>query len=74
MTWVADSPEPVVDRARSEYLEMPGLRLTARQAARLWALSVDDSTRILTALTESGFLCRDDEGMFVRRGSCPRCS
>jgi len=36
-------PQPVVDdvvrrRAEAEYLEMPGLKLTAQQASRLWHL------------------------------------
>jgi hypothetical protein len=32
-----DVPAALVSRVRSEYLEMPGLRLTTWQAACLWA-------------------------------------
>ena len=28
----------ILDRVQSEFLEMPGLRLTSAQAARLWSL------------------------------------
>ena len=32
----------MVRRVRTEFLEMPGLRLTFAQAMRLWGLSEDD--------------------------------
>jgi hypothetical protein len=46
----------LLDIVRGEYLEMPGLRLTRRQARRLWAL--DDATceAMLTTLQDAGFL------------------
>ncbi len=74
MAGKSESSESLVDRARGEYVEMPGLRLTVSQAARLWAVPVDESARVLDALAERGFLCLNDQGMFVRRGRCPRCS
>ncbi len=59
-------------RIRGEYAEMPGLTLTAPQAARLWNLSASQSQRVLSALVDSGFLVRDARGGYRRRG-CPRC-
>jgi DNA-binding IclR family transcriptional regulator len=53
-------------RVRSEFLEMPGLRLTPAQAARLWALDRSTSERILDGLTAAGFLLRNREGAYVR--------
>lgn len=63
----------LIERVRAEYREMPGLRLTARQAARLWRIEADHSESILQALVADGFLARTDRGAYVRRG-CPRCS
>ena len=62
-------PEPFNDalrRATAEFLEMPGLKLTAAQAARL--LSVDEVLcgRVLTALVESRFLAETSSARFVR--------
>jgi len=54
------------DRIRGEFLEMPGLRLTPTQAARLWALDHQLSQRILDALTSNGFLARTAEGRYLR--------
>ena len=56
-------------RARSEFLEMPGLQLTARQAQRLWALDGEICSAILAHLTASGFLGQTADGSFVRRTS-----
>ena len=50
---------PVCRRVQGEYLEMPGLRLTSAQAARLWAMDRLASERILDALTQVGFLSRN---------------
>ena len=53
-------------RVRGEFLEMPGLRLTAAQAARLLALDRRTSESILEGLTAAGFLLRNREGAYVR--------
>jgi hypothetical protein len=47
-------------------LEMPGLRLTVAQAARLWALDQTTSAQILSMLTATGFLWRNPTGAYVR--------
>ena len=59
--------DTLIDRVRAEFLEMPGLRLTPWQAARLW--SIDDTTALalLRSLTDAGFLSRTVSGAFVRR-------
>lgn len=51
---------------RSEFLEMPGLRLTAAQAARLWSLDRPTAVRVLDALTATGFLLRNRQGAYLR--------
>lgn len=56
-----------------EFTEMPGLTLTLAQAARLWAVTPEQSERVLSDLVASGFLMRDVRGAYRRRG-CPRCS
>lgn len=53
-------------RVRSEFLEMPGLRLTPAQGARLWAVDRRTSDRILDGLTVAGFLFRNREGAYLR--------
>ena len=53
-------------RIRGEFLEMPGLRLTAAQASRLWAMDRTLSSSILEGLTSAGFLARTREGAYLR--------
>ncbi len=60
-------------RVRGEYLEMPGLRLTPAQAARLLGLEPQVCCDVLAILVAEGFLGRTQDGCFVRRGACPRC-
>jgi hypothetical protein len=55
----------LLPRIRGEFREMPGLRLTLAQAARLWSLEVDVCRSALTALVDRGWLaCRD--GVYAR--------
>ena len=54
----------LVRRIRGEYLEMPGLRLTARQAQRLFGLDATICEEVLAGLLQSGFLSRTVDGMF----------
>jgi hypothetical protein len=55
----------LVRRVRGEFLEMPGLRLTPAQAARLWALDRGTSEQILDGLAMAGFLLRTREGAYL---------
>jgi hypothetical protein len=62
----APSPSPqLVARMRSEYLEMPGLRLTVLQARRLWAIDAVTCAAALNALQAEGFLARTRDGAYV---------
>ena len=48
----------LLNRVRSEFLEMPGLRLKVEQAQRLWNLDRTSCERLLASLVEMKFLCR----------------
>jgi len=48
-------------RCRGEFLEMPGMRLTLRQAARLWGIEAALCESLLNALVDSGFLRKTGE-------------
>jgi hypothetical protein len=61
--------ETIVRRARAEYLEMPGLRLTCAQAQRLWGLDRHTCDELLTTLTRAHFLARTRDGSFVLSAS-----
>ena len=54
-----------------DYLEMPGLRLTASQGSRLWTLPVDLCRVTLDALVTTGFLVKSDLDCYKRRGTKP---
>lgn len=58
-------PEDLLDRIRAEYREMPGLRLTVGQAARLWGLGSTTCERLLEVLVRTGFLFRAQDGAFI---------
>lgn len=57
--------EDVRRRAEAEYLEMPGLKLTPQQAARLWHLDTAASARLLDSMVEAGVLYRAKDGGYV---------
>ena len=63
-----DNPALVqrVQRVRSEFLEMPGLRLTPQQAARLWHLDPARCQEIIEVLVGSAFLRWTGRGALVR--------
>ena len=61
--------ETILRRARAEYLEMPGLRLTSAQAQRLWGLDGRTCDELLTTLTQAHFLARTRDGSFVLSSS-----
>src|SRR5262245_5863785 len=56
----------LIHRARGEFLEMPGLRLTFQQAQRLWGLDEDTCASLLETLVVSGFLVRSDDEQYAR--------
>ena len=61
----------ILRRIAAEYDEMPGLRLTAAQAQRLFWLREDVCLRVLDELVNAGVLRRDGNGVFLRRGVEP---
>jgi hypothetical protein len=64
--------EEVLRRIQGEFLEMPGLTLTAAQAQRLWGLDRDLCGSLLAALVEAKFLRMTREGFYVRtEGATP---
>ena len=60
-----DGIRPLLRRVRSEFLEMPGLRFTPDQAARLWSLDRPTSDHILEGLATAGFLSRNRNGAYL---------
>ena len=63
----------VSDRVRAEFHEMPGLRLTARQAARLFSIERAECEGLLRSLVATGVLACED-GAFSLPGSGRRCA
>ena len=51
---------------RAEYLEMPGLALTRRQAQRLWGLSPDVCDVVFDSMVAARFLRRMHGDAFIR--------
>ena len=57
--------EHLLRRIQSEFREMPGLRLTCRQAQRLWDLDQLVCESLLAALVDVRFLVERD-GIFLQ--------
>ena len=53
----------LVQRLREEFEEIPGLRLTVREASRFWALD-EPTCGVLRELTAEGVLARSVDGRF----------
>jgi len=66
MTAEAETTALMLWRIRGEFLEMPGLRLTSEQAARLWHVDVATCTIVLSRLVSDRFLSRTRSGAYVR--------
>lgn len=61
--------EDLLNCVRGQYIEMPGLRLTLAQAARLLDLDQDLARTVLATLVASGFLILTSSGKYCRRQS-----
>jgi hypothetical protein len=70
MTPVAND---LLNRAKQEYVEMPGLVLTVRQASRLWNLDAGVCHALLSTLLREEFLAQTREGAYLRRDSGNSC-
>jgi hypothetical protein len=60
----SEAMSPLALRVHGEYREMPGLRLTVRQAARLFSVGLDVADAVLDELHRAAILARSDEGAF----------
>lgn len=58
--------EDLLRRVRSEFVEMPVLRLTEPQARRLWGLDHTSCAMLLDTLVQGRFLIRTRDGAFLR--------
>jgi hypothetical protein len=55
-----------LERLRGEFIEMPGLRLTVKQAQRLCGVEPTICQPILDALVDVKFLCVKSDGSYAR--------
>jgi hypothetical protein len=77
--WQIRSPERMPDwlwhatvtRVRSEFDEMPCLRVTPAQARLLFGLPGSASDWILNRLAGEGFLTQTPDGQYIRRSTAP---
>jgi hypothetical protein len=58
--------QQTVDRLRAEFMEMPGLRLTASQIQRLCGIDHTTCTTVLDSLVTVNFLCAKADGTYAR--------
>ena len=58
--------DEVLRRVQGEFLEMPGLRLTVRQASRLWGIDEGACRRVIDALIGASFLRWTTSGAVTR--------
>jgi hypothetical protein len=56
----------LLNRVRSEFIEMPGLRLRIDQAQRLWNLDRANCEIVLRSLVDAKFLRRFDDDLYAR--------
>lgn len=56
----------ILQRIQGEFVEMPGLRLTASQAQRLWGVDRATCEQLLDALVRAQFLSQTRDGSFIR--------
>ena len=59
--------EHMLWRIQGEFKEMPGLRLTCRQAQRLFNLDALVCEALLAALVDVRFLVQTPDGLFLQR-------
>jgi hypothetical protein len=58
--------QQTLDRLRAEFLEMPGLRLTASQIQRLCGIDQPTCATALDRLVDVNFLCTKPDGTYAR--------
>jgi hypothetical protein len=65
MSQSTNAKDAELERIQSEYLEMPGLKLTAAQASRFWHLGPEDSRTLLDQLVLARVLWRTPDGHYL---------
>lgn len=60
------APQDVIERVRSEYLEMPGMRLTPQQLQRLCGIGPALCDAVLESMVQSRFLALRPDGTYAR--------
>ena len=60
----------IIQRAKIDFEEMPGLALTASQAARMWRIESHIARDVLMAMVDAGYLSTGPGG-FTRQPSKP---
>lgn len=58
--------DPLMQRIRAEYVEMPGMTLLPAQAARLWSVERRRVVPLLDQLCAEGFLVCNAHGAYLR--------
>ncbi len=58
----------LVTRVRAEFIEMPGLRLTMKQATRLWGMDDTVCRSVVESLVQASFLRWAQGDTFVKAG------
>ena len=53
-------------RMQTEWIEMPQMKITRRQAQRLWSLSNEACETAFATLIRKGFLVQAPDGAYVR--------
>jgi hypothetical protein len=61
-----DFTDALLQRVCGEFLEMPGMRLTPKQAGRLWGLHEQTCISLLEFLVDEKFLSRSRDGGYGR--------
>jgi hypothetical protein len=56
----------IVERVRGQFLEMPGLQLTARQIERLCGIEADICQAVLDTLVDAKFLLEKRNRTYAR--------
>lgn len=66
MLFTTIKEDALLRRVRSEFREMPGMRLTLDQASRLWTLDRDACAGVLDTLVAAKFLEVDINGRYQK--------
>ena len=62
----ARTGDALLSRVCAEFIEMPGLHLTFKQATRLWGLEPNVCRQVIDDLVSCGFLKRMASGSVMR--------